>query len=141
MTPDSIIGNIISGAVGGLAVALASHFLTKDREKFRDKQNDEKATANAKESRRREFFDLVDEIKAQIEVSDNPTFWVNYFTDEAVPALFAASKKYCRDLSGIGKDEIETAVFSVTMFSKNSPSEIYGQQYAILEALENLSKL
>jgi hypothetical protein len=39
MTTEIILGNIISGAVGGCAVAVVGHFLTKDRENNRELEN------------------------------------------------------------------------------------------------------
>ena len=56
MTPESILGNILSGVIGGLAVALANHFLTKDREKRRDIQTAERVASEAAEKRRLEFL-------------------------------------------------------------------------------------
>jgi len=71
MTTETIIGNIISGIVGGGTVAVVTHFLTKDREKQRDLS----AADSANRRRKQEFLGFLKQwrMKIHLQRTTNPT--------------------------------------------------------------------
>jgi hypothetical protein len=141
MSTETIIDNIMCGLVGGLVVALSSHFLTKDRDNQRDKKTSEQAAANVKTAKRREFLNLIIEVKVQIEMENNPGVWVNHFTDNVVPTLLSEFKKLSKDLSSSEHNTIEAALIVLVGYSKNGGADVYANKISILESLEKLSKI
>ena len=140
MTTDAIVGNIISGIVGGLAVALAGHFLTKDRESERDKKEAKKAADTAKSYRIDAFFGVVSEIHARISISSNPREWVGVFKTEDGPTLLSEFNKLSPYLEKDEADRINGFVSILVDFAKANPEDVELFQSTICDSLGSLMK-
>lgn len=123
-----ILTHLASAIAGGLVVLLFTHKLTVSREQD-----------SGTKKRKREFFDMVAEIKAQIALSDEPNFWVSFFTDSAAPALNAGFDKVSSDLRGAELKRVESGIGDIVALAKIGGAEVYANKDKILETLEKIS--
>jgi hypothetical protein len=114
---------VAASIVGALSGALVAHKLTVSRER-----------ASGRSNRRREFLGLVAEAKAQIELSDDPEFWVNYFTDKVAPTLKAEFEKISAELSDRDKMKMADAVVDIVTLSKTGGANINANKDKLLDA-------
>jgi hypothetical protein len=141
MPEENIIQNIMAGAVGGLVAILAGHFLTKDRERQRDKKAAKQAALDAKSAKRQEFLNLVIEVKSQIEMENDPNVWINHFTDHVVPGLLSEFRKISKDWGRPEKGQMETFVLILVEYSKRNGAIYMKTKMAFLKFLKNCPKV
>ena len=123
-----ILTHLASAIAGGLVVLLFTHRLTVRREQ------DTGTT-----QRKRDFFDMVADIKSKISISDDPNFWVNFFTDAAAPALKGGFDKISSDLKGTERARIEPAITDIIALAKIGGVEVYESKDKILDCLGRIS--
>lgn len=74
-------------------------------------------------------------------MSDDPSVWVNYFTDTAAPALHAGFDKISGDLSETDRVMLDDAVLNVLAFARMNGAEIYANKAALYDALGKVTSL
>jgi hypothetical protein len=141
MTPETILGNIISGVVGGIAVSLVSHFLTKDRERRRDIEARKQIIDAGIASRKRDLIGFLAGWQSEFERAQIPYEITQTFDERAkhLRVLTAVMKQDCRD--GHKQAEFDRLVTAITDFPLNHVSAPDGKKrlFESIGALERFT--
>jgi len=135
MTPETILGNIISGVVGGLVVALASHFLSKQRESRRDQEDREHSATTARQDRMRDFIAFMEQLSAEAVQKHFLSF--GKFYENKIPNLRHAASLVVGDLPLTEIAAFESILSAACDLSEN---EIYqpGNNKQIIEKVDKI---
>ena len=137
-TFSEIIGHIASGLLGGLAVAVASHYLTKNRERQRDLKLRQQAADDALAGRRRTFRAFLVQFRSEAADRHHPPNTFADFYQNKVPNLRHAADLVAddfRDERRVQFDRLVSVAAGFTGAQVENPQADKGKK-DLLEAID-----
>ncbi len=137
---SQIISHIASGVVGGLAVAVASHYLTKDRERQRDLKLRQLAADDALTGRRRDFRAFLVQFRSEAADRPHPANTFADFYQNKIPNLRHAADAVADDFTGDRRVEFDRLVSVAAGFTGAQATYHTGKQQ-IVDAIDALIRI